>query len=131
MIRILVRLSLVVALLGLGVAAYKDVLGVRTRAEKELVALLDGLLGVKPAPGRPAPAAKAPAPQAARPSPTATPPAYVDRSPTPSALERVKPQDQKRLDDLVAQKTAPKPAAAAPAKTVASRNPGAKRPATN
>jgi hypothetical protein len=37
--------------------------------------------------------------------PNVTPPArYVDRSPTPSALERVKPEDQKRLQDLIDQR---------------------------
>ncbi len=133
MVRFLIRLTLVAALLGLGVAAWKDVLGVRTRAEKEVLALLDGLLGVKDAPEKLAPTHKPQPARAARPtSPTAAPVPFVDRSPTPSALERVKPQDQKRLDDLIAKKTAPRPAAPAAApKTVASRNPVAKRPAPN
>ncbi|MEW5848623.1 MAG: hypothetical protein AB2A00_07400 [Myxococcota bacterium] len=102
-------------------------------------ALLDDVLGVKrPPPSKPKPEPRVvkakgnlrppgqspPPAVVAQPTPTpaaTTPPRpqYVDRAPVPTALERVTPEDRKRLDDIIAGgKASPEPAARKP---VASR----------
>ncbi|MBI5494137.1 MAG: hypothetical protein HY904_03865 [Deltaproteobacteria bacterium] len=110
----MVRLVSVVLALGLlgaaGVVVWKDVGGARTAGVRQVTAWLDGLLGVHPRDGVRPPAREAapvrkPAPRAAAPR-AAAEPLYVDRSPMPSALERVRPEDRRALDDIIAQKLA-------------------------
>jgi hypothetical protein len=124
--RILALLTVVGVLAGGGWAVKNNVGGVRDRAMEQVTSLLDGLLGVKKpadkqkqAPPRVA-VVKAPSKPVVAEKPVAAPPPFVDRSPTPSALERVKPEDRQRLEDLIAQKSQP-------SRSVAARDVGAKR----
>jgi uncharacterized membrane protein len=125
LVRLLTLVVVVAALAGGAWAVKNDVGGIRHKATEQVTALLDSVLGVKKPADKPKPAPRVALARPARTDekPAATPVApapYVDRSPTPSALERVKPDDRKRLEDLIAQKSQA-------ARPVAARDAGAKR----
>lgn len=113
MFRLLITVILVGGL-GLGASIVWRDPGLRQALWQKGGAWLDDALGIhgpkKDKAPKPAPVVKqAPTVSAPKPLPVVTvapaaPAPYVDRSATPTAVERVAPQDKQWLDDVIAQK---------------------------